>query len=213
EAGLEPLLDQLLADANQVPRVLASGYVDAEKGFADVESVLDGARQIFMERVAEEADLVGRLRDYLWSNGWMASTVAEGMAESGAKFADYFDYQERLAQIPSHRALALFRGRTESILRVKVRVDGQDDLAAPHLLGGCDLLIADHYGIAQRQRPADSWLLESVRWAWRIKVAMQLETEVMLKIREQAELEAIRVFGDNLRDLLFGFRSRAAYRC
>ena len=202
EAGLEPVLDSLLTDSSQEPALLAETYINEEAGFADAEAVLDGARQIFMERVADEADLVGQLRDYAWEHGELVSVVVDGKQQEGAKFADYFEYQEAIKKIPSHRALALFRGRSEGVLRIKLSVQGQDNLEQFNALGQCDLLIANYFNIKNNQQPADTWLLDSVRWAWRVKVSMQLETELNLRLREQAEEEAIRVFGENLRDLL-----------
>jgi len=202
EAGIEPLLDNLLDDPGQKPEAAADAYIDAEAGFADAEAVLEGARQIFMERVAEQADLIGTLRERLWAEAFMTSQVIDGQAKAGAKFADYFDYREAIKAIPSHRALALFRGRSEGVLRLGLHLPGQDDLENHEAMGVCDRAIAAHFGIAQRGRPADDWLAGAVRWAWRVKVAMQLETDLNLRLRERAEEEAIRVFGDNLRDLL-----------
>lgn len=202
EAGIEPLLDKLLADPTLTPEHVANDYLNAEAGFADAAAVLDGARQIFMERVAEAADLVGKLRDQVWGNAFVTSQVIDGQQHSGVKFTDYFDYKEALKQIPSHRALALFRGRSENVLRVKLMIPQQDDLDDIQRLGVCDALVAEHYQFAQQHRAADSWLLESARWAWRVKVALQIETELFMRLRESAEAEAIRVFGENLRDLL-----------
>ncbi len=202
EAGLEPLLDSLMEDRTQDPRQLAENYLNEEAGFADSTAVLDGARQIFMERAAEEADLLGQLRDFVWHNGQMVSVVNSGEEKAGEKFADYFDYREAISEIPSHRALALFRGRSEGVLRLRLEVAGQDDLPTATDMGACDNLIARHFGLAESARAADAWLLENVRWAWRIKLSLQLETELNLRLRERAEEEAIRVFGDNMRDLL-----------
>ncbi len=202
EAGIEPLLDSLLADPGQAPEAAAQAYLNAEAGFADVAAVLDGARQIFMERVAEDADLVGELRERLWEEAALTAKVIEGQEKAGAKFADYFDYREALKAIPSHRALALFRGRSEGVLRLGLHLPGQDDLDDLDAMGVCDRAIAARFGISRQGRAADAWLAESVRWAWRVKVAMQLETDLNLRLRERAEAEAIRVFGDNLRDLL-----------
>ncbi|MHB8471348.1 MAG: Tex family protein [Gammaproteobacteria bacterium] len=202
EAGIAPLLDRLLDDATQVPEALATEYVNAEAGFADAAAVLDGARQIFMERVAEDADLVGALRDQSWDTGRVTSVVIDGKQTEGAKFADYFEYSELIGKVPSHRALALFRGRAEGVLRVKLQVPGQDDLPSTNDMGVFDQRVAARYGIAERSRAADVWLATSVRWAWRIKLGMQIETELFMRLREAAEEEAIRVFGENLRDLL-----------
>jgi uncharacterized protein len=202
EAGIEPLLDALLAERTLVPADAAQNYLNAEAGFADGAAVLDGARQIFMERVAEEADLVGRLRDVMWDNARVVSQVVEGKEQEGSKFADYFAFSEALNKVPSHRALALFRGRTEGVLRLKLEVPGQDDLESPQAMGRCDGTIAHYFGITDEGLAADKWLLESARWAWRVKVSLQLETELNLRLREAAEEEAIRVFGENMRDLL-----------
>jgi len=202
EAGLEPLLDSLLQNAAQQPETLAEKFVDAQSGFADATAVLEGARQIFTERVSEEADLLGQLRDYVWQHASMTSNVVEAQRQAGAKFNDYFEYSEKLQQIPSHRALALFRGRSEGILHLKQVVQGQDNLDSPADMGRCDQMIAAFYQITNDEQPACGWLRDSVRWAWRIKLSLQLETELNLRLRQSAEEEAIRVFGDNLRDLL-----------
>ncbi|VAX14534.1 Transcription accessory protein (S1 RNA-binding domain) [hydrothermal vent metagenome] len=202
EAGLDVLLDSLLENPQQDPESLAGDYLNPEAGFADAAAVLDGARQIFMERAADEADLVGCLRDYVWSKGVMTSSVVKGQEQSGAKFSDYFDFSENLKKIPSHRALAMFRGRSEGVLRLKLIVPGQDDLDSINATGHCDNLVVQHFNLQYKNRAADNWLQECARWAWRVKLSMQLETELNLRLREQAEEEAIRVFGENMRDLL-----------
>jgi uncharacterized protein len=202
EAGIEPLLDAILADPTLDPPQAATDYLNEEAGFTDAQAVLDGARQIFMERAAEEADLVGRLRDRVWDSGLMTATVVPGEEQNGAKFADYFDFSEALHKLPSHRALALFRGRAEGVLRLKIVVPGQDDLDSTLERGVCDAMVAAHFGLVDQGRAADKWLDDSARWAWRIKIAMQMESELNLRLREAAEEEAIRVFGENLRDLL-----------
>ncbi|MEJ2345983.1 MAG: Tex family protein [Gammaproteobacteria bacterium] len=204
EAGIEPLLDRLLSDdsAGSDPQALADGYLNAEQGFADAKAVLDGARQIFMERAAEQADLVGRLREHVWEHGVLQSRMVDGQEQAGAKYADYFDYQEPIKGVPSHRALALFRGRKEQALRLKLWVPGQDDKDAQQVLGACEAMIARHFGIEARGGQVGAWLLESVRWSWSVKLAMHIELESMSRLRERAEEEAIRVFGENLRDLL-----------
>ena len=211
EAGIEPLLDAILADPTLDPQVLAADYRNEDAGFADAQAVLDGARQIFMERAAEEADLVGRLRDHVWAHGLMSSTVVEGEQHNGSKFADYFDYSEALQKVPSHRALALYRGRAEGVLRLKIVVPGQDDLDSPLDRGICESIVATHFQLEDQGRAADQWLGECARWAWRIKLSMQLESELNLRLREAAEEEAIRVFGDNIRDLLLA--APAGQRC
>jgi uncharacterized protein len=202
EAGIEPLLDALLDDPTLDPETAAAGYVNADAGFADAAAVLEGARQIFMERVAEDADLVGELRTLAWDTGVMLSNVVEGQEQAGAKFSDYFAFSEPLHRIPSHRALAMFRGRAEGALRLKLCVPGQDDLEAGSAAGRCETRIAARFGIQDQGRHADGWLVTSARWAWRVKLHMQLENELFLRLRETAEEEAIRVFGENLRDLL-----------
>ena len=202
EAGIEPLLESLLEDFSLTPEDEASNYINADAGFADSEAVLEGARQIFMERAAEDANLVGELRDTCWGKGELTATVIDGQEKNGSKFKDYFEFSEAINKIPSHRALALFRARNEGILRVKLNVPGQDDLESPLDMGLCDSIVASHFGFAQKQRAADNWLLECARWAWRIKISMQLESELNLRLRESAEEEAIRVFGENMRDLL-----------
>ncbi len=202
EAGIEPLLDALLENPTLSPEVAAEEYLNEEAGFSDQASVLEGARNIFLERVAEQADLVGKLRDYVWNNAQLNATMVDGQENSGIKFKDYFDYSEDMKKIPSHRVLALFRGRGEGVLRLKLFVKGQDDLEKFTDMGICDSIVASHFNLCAQGRAADSWLLESARWGWRVKVSMQLETELYMKLRDSAEEEAIRVFGDNLRDLL-----------
>ena len=202
EAGIEPLLDALLENPAQSPEALASEYLNADAGFADKTKVLEGARNIFLERVAEQADLVGKLRDYVWRHAQLTSTMVDGQEVSGGKFKDYFEYTEALNKIPSHRALALFRGRAEGVLRLKLFIKGQDDLEKLSDMGICDAMVARHFNLTDLGRPADGWLLEGARWGWRVKILMQLETELYGRLRESADAEAIRVFGHNLRDLL-----------
>ncbi len=202
EAGIEPLLDQLIDDPARDPTETAAAFLNPDAGFADAAAVLEGTRNIFMERAGEDADLIGELRTLAWDNGLMLSSVTDGQQESGAKFSDYFSFSEPLHRIPSHRALAMFRGRSEGVLRLKLVVPGQDDLDADAGPGNCESRIAARFGIAQQGRAADAWLATAVRWAWRVKLHMQLETELFLRLRESAEEEAIRVFGENLRDLL-----------
>lgn len=202
EAGIEPLLDALLDDPAQDPQLLAEQYINIEADFADVEKVLKGARNIFLERVGEEADLVGQLREHVWENAHLKSTMLDGQEQSGVKFKDYFDYAEPLKDVPSHRALALFRGRTEGVLRLKLFVPQQDDLPIITDLGVCDAMVARHFQLRHQGRAADNWLMEGARWGWRTKVSIQLESELYAKLRERADAEAIRVFGENLRDLL-----------
>ena len=208
EAGLEPLADALLANPMLVPETEAAAYLkpafttpDGDNpGVADAKAALDGARQILMERFAEDADLVGRLREYLQEKAVLISKVAADKSESGAKFADYFDYQEPLSEIPSHRALALLRGRREEVLTLTLKLpDEVDGVDGP---GWCERTIAARVGIADQKRPADPWLLQTVRWTWQIKLGWQIESELINILREKAEEEAIRVFGLNVKDLL-----------
>ncbi|MES0881257.1 Tex family protein [Roseibium sp. SCP14] len=198
EAGLEPLADLLLDDPSKTPETEATGFIDEEKGIADAKAALDGARQILMERFAENAELVGRLRRYLEERGVVQSKLIDGMADKGAKFADYFDYSEQWSKIPSHRALALFRGRNEGILSVDLTVDADD--VSPVL--PAVKMVADTYGIADAGRPADKWLMDVARFAWKVKLALHLELDLMGVLRDKAEEEAIQVFAKNLKDLL-----------
>ncbi|WP_289036281.1 Tex family protein [uncultured Roseibium sp.] len=198
EAGLEPLADLLLGDPMKNPEAEAASYVDGDKGVADVKAALDGARQILMERFAENAGLVGQLRRYMNDKGVVTSKLIDGQAEKGAKFADYFDYSEPLSKIPSHRALALFRGRNEGILSVDLTVDADD--VSP--VKPAEKLVADTYGIADQGRPGDKWLMDVARWAWKVKLALHLELDLMGVLRDKAEEEAIQVFARNLKDLL-----------
>lgn len=211
EAGLEPLANALLDNPALDPDTEAARYLRApftteqgdNPGVADVKAALDGARQILMERFAEDAVLLQDLREYLMQHGVVESNVIDGKQDAGEKFADYFDYSENLSGIPSHRALALFRGRREEILTVMLRLDSEADKPkwdAP--LNPCESKIAQRFGVSQRNRPADKWLMDTVRWAWRVKIFMHLETELMTRLREDAEAEAIRVFARNLKDLL-----------
>ncbi|MBW7900119.1 MAG: RNA-binding transcriptional accessory protein [Rhodocyclaceae bacterium] len=203
EAGLAPLAEALLDDPTLVPEAEAAKYLNAEAGFADAKAALDGARQILMERFAEDAELLGALREYLEEHGVVKSVVAEGKENEGAKFRDYFDYAEPLGDIPSHRALALFRGRNEGMLQVSLLLDSElDQETRPIGHNPCESRIAARFGIRDQGRPADKWLSDTVRWTWKIKVFMHLELELMNALRERAEEEAIRVFGRNLKDLL-----------
>ncbi|PKU26671.1 Tex family protein [Telmatospirillum siberiense] len=200
EAGLEPLADALLGDPSLDPSAVAQSYVDPAKEVPDVKAALDGARQILIERMAEDADLLGGLRNLLWDSGIVTSKVADGMAESGAKFSDYFAYREPIRAIPSHRALALFRGRNENVLLLKL--SPADEEEGSRLPGECERRIAARFGIVEKGRPADSWLNDTVRWAWRVKIHLHLEIELMARLREDAEREAIDVFARNLKSLL-----------
>lgn len=198
EAGLEPLADSLLADPTQVPETLAAGYIDAEKGVADAKAALDGARAILMERWGEDAALVGELRNWLADVGVIRSRVAEGKEAAGEKFRDYFDHAEPLSKIPSHRLLALFRGRREEFLFIDL--DPGTDADAGHLQG--EGRVAHHAGIKAQGRAADKWLMDSCRLTWKAKLHLHLTLDLFSQAREKAEAEAIDVFGDNLKDLL-----------
>ena len=203
EAGIAPLAEALLADPTLKPEDEAAKFINAEAGFADVKAVLDGARQILMEQFSEDAALLGKLREYLEEHGIVKSTVVEGKETEGAKFRDYFDYSEAVSTVPSHRALALFRGRNEGALQVALVLDSELDGAnKPIGHNPCEARIAKHFGITDQGRAADKWLADTVRWTWRIKVFMHLELDLMNALRERAEEEAIRVFGTNLHDLL-----------
>jgi len=198
EAGIGPLAEALLADPTLDPETEGAKYLNAEAGFADTKAVLDGARQILMEVFAEDAALLGELRTYLHEHGQVRSAVIEGKETEGAKFRDWFDFQEAIASMPSHRALALLRGRNEGVLRLTLEVD-RPDPEAPH---PCEGRIAARFGIRNQGRPADRWLADTVRWAWSVKISIHLELELMGELRERAEEEAIRVFARNLKDLL-----------
>ncbi len=198
EAGLEPLAQALFENPGLSPENEAEKYIDTDKGVPDSKAALDGARQILMEQFAEDADLLQKLREYLWQHGEIHSTVAEGKEKEGEKFADYFDYNEALSKIPSHRALALFRGRNENILQMNLKVENEDELETHP----CEAMIASHFKIQNQQRAADKWLADTVRWAWKIKIFSHLDVELKMKLKEAAEEEAIKVFASNLNDLL-----------
>jgi protein Tex len=199
EAGLEPLADGLLADPTVEPATAAAAFVDAERGVADAAAALEGARAILAERFAEDADLIGALREEVWSRGRLASRVREGKEEAGAKFSDYFDAAEPLTRLPSHRVLALFRGEKEEILDLTMEPDEPTDDPGP---GRYEQDIARRFGIADAGRPADRWLMDTVRWAWRTRILAHLGIDLRMRLRQAAEDEAVRVFAANLRDLL-----------
>lgn len=198
EAGLEPLARTLLADPTQDPRALAAEYVDPAKGVPDAAAALEGARAILAEEFSEDPDLTGRLRDYLWQHGLLYSEVVEEQREAGAKFSDYFEHAEPIKAIPSHRALALFRGRKEKVLRL--RLDLPAELTADS--NPCIGMIAARFGIQNQGRAADAWLWDLCRYTWQVKLLTRLETDLFLQLREAAEDEAIKVFARNLHDLL-----------
>ena len=202
EAGLEPLALGLLADPTQAPEQVAAGYFNADAGFADTKGTLDGARQILIERFAEDAELIGELRQRLHDDGEVASTVVEGKENEGAKFRDWFDFREPLHSLPSHRALALLRGRAEGVLRLGLDLPDAAAATADGGLHPCARRIAARAGIRDQGRAADGWLLDTARWAWATKISVHLEVDLMQTLRERAEEEAIRVFARNLKDLL-----------
>lgn len=200
EAGLAPLAQTLLEDPTQSPEALALTYLNGEAGFSDQKTVLEGARQILMEQFSEDPVLIGQLRGQLQDAGVVRSAVVEGKEEEGAKFRDWFDFSEKYASLPSHRALALLRGRNEGYLRLSLALPEETTPGVG--LDAAERRIAVHFGIRDAGRPADAWLLETVRWAWRVKISLHLELELMAALKDRAEEEAIRVFASNLKDLL-----------
>ncbi|WP_040243230.1 Tex family protein [Chromohalobacter japonicus] len=203
EAGLAPLAEALLADPDLDPETEAAKYVRAAEGdtpaIEDAKAALDGAKQILMEQFSEDPELVGLLRERLWSEGQLVSRVMSGKEQEGAKFSDYFEHDESFAKVPSHRALAMFRGRNEGVLSLAIRLPGEEDAE----IHPAEVAIAKHAGVAlTATQPASRWLKEVVRWTWRVKLYTHLETELMSRLRERAEREAIEVFAANLKDLL-----------
>jgi uncharacterized protein len=199
EAGLEPLADALLGDPGLDPAAAAAGYVNVEAGVADVAAALDGARAILVERFAEDADLIGDLREQMWSRGCLVSRVREGQQEAGAKFADYFEFSEPFTAMPSHRILALFRGEKEGVLDLSPQPGSTEPGAED---GHYEQAIAARFEVQDLGRPADRWLAETVRWAWRTRILLHLGIDLRMRLRQVAEAEAVRVFAANLRDLL-----------
>ena len=206
EAGIEPLADQLLADPALDPEATANGFLNSEAGFADARAVLDGAKQILMERFAENAELTGQLRSYLWEEGVLQSRVVEGKEEEAAKFRDYFDYDEPLKRVPSHRALAIFRGRKETFLHSAIAtpaaVANADKTRTEIVPERAERMIAQTFNIQDQGRAADKWLAEVVKWTWKIKLLTRLELDLMGQLRDSAEEEAIRVFAENMKAIL-----------
>ena len=203
EAGIAPLAEALLANPGLLPEEEAGKYLNAEAGFADTKSVLDGARQILMEQFAEDATLLGQLREFLNDHGVVVSSVVDGKQDEGAKFRDWFDFREPIASMPSHRALALLRGRNEGMLRLQLGLDSDPtDGSRASGPSPCEIRIAARFKVRDEGRPADAWLRETVRWAWSVKISLHLELELMSALRERAEEEAIRVFASNLKNLL-----------
>ncbi|MEZ8101275.1 Tex family protein [Vibrio bivalvicida] len=200
EAGLEPLADKLWNEALTEPEVEAANYIDADKGIADTKAALDGARAIVMERIAEDANLLEKIRAYLNRNAELVAKVVEGKEREGEKFKDYFEHNEALSKVPSHRALAMLRGRNEGFLTLAMNADPAQEEGVRQSY--CETIISDHYGISLSNAPADTWRKQVISWAWRIKVSMHMETELMGAMKERAEIEAIEVFATNLKDLL-----------
>src|ERR1700759_672890 len=200
EAGLEPLSELLLTQPQNDPQVVAADFVNAEKQVADVAAELEGARAILVERFAEDADLIGALREQMWSSGLMASTVRTGKKTEGEKFKDYFDFSEPLHKLPSHRILAMFRGEKEEILELQMKPDAQ--VAVAGVPSSYELKIMQRFAISNRGRPGDKWLVETARWAWRTKIQVHLSIDLRMRLWTAAETEAVRVFASNLRDLL-----------
>ena len=205
EAGLEPLASLLLTDPMRDPEQAAAAFLNIEHGITDSKAALDGARYILMERFAEQADLLEKLRDYLWHNATLRARVVAGKEQEGAKFKDYFEHDEPLHKAPSHRVLAMLRGRNEGILNLAL-ITGEDEGSSP-----CEGIIAHHLKLNLQHRPADKWLQGVVSWTWKIKLSLQMETELIGRIRESAEDEAIKVFAMNLQDLLMA--APAGMRC
>ncbi|ENK1946951.1 RNA-binding transcriptional accessory protein [Vibrio cholerae] len=200
EAGLEPLADTLWTQPNTDPESEAAKYINAEKGVADSKAALDGARAIVMERIAEDANLLEKIRQHLNRNAEIVSRVVEGKEQAGEKFKDYFDHREPISKAPSHRALAMLRGRNEGFLTLTLNADPELEESARQSY--CETLIAEHYGIHLSQATADAWRKQVISWAWKIKISMPMETELMSAMKERAEIEAIEVFATNLKDLL-----------
>ncbi|MEV0647771.1 Tex family protein [Phytomonospora sp. NPDC050363] len=203
EAGLEPLADQLLADSDHDPAEVAASFVDAGKGVADAAAALEGARSILSERFSEDADLLGELRELMWTRGRLVSKVRDGKEADGAKFSDYFDFAEPFTKLPSHRILAMFRGQKEDVLNVELDPEPEDlDPAAGRVVTEYETRVAQRFGVSQQGRPGDAWLGETVRWAWRTRILSHLGIDLRMRLREAAEDAAVGVFAANLRDLL-----------
>ncbi|MEZ5530011.1 MAG: Tex family protein [Porticoccaceae bacterium] len=197
EAGLEPLADALFNEPTLDPEQQAQSYINAELGVADIKAALDGAKYILMERFSEDAELIGKLRHYQASEAQLSATLITGKEQEGEKFRDYFEHSEPLKTTPSHRALAMFRGRREGVLSLKVDIASEASAGHP-----CETMIAQHLNIENKHRPADAWLAEVVRWTWKIKLHTHIETDLLAELRDRAETDAITVFATNLKDLL-----------
>ncbi|UPJ57734.1 Tex family protein [Bradyrhizobium sp. 192] len=200
EAGLEPLANQLMAEPTNDPKIVAEAFVNGEKGVADAAAALDGARAILVERFDEDADLIGALREEMWTNARMASKVRDGKKTEGEKFADYFDFSEPLTKLPSHRILAMFRGEKEEILDLQIQAEAE--APPPGVPSAYELKIMKRFGITDLKRAGDRWLVDTVRWAWRTKIQVHLNIDLRMRLWNAAETEAVRVFASNLRDLL-----------
>ncbi|UPT94982.1 RNA-binding transcriptional accessory protein [Bradyrhizobium barranii subsp. apii] len=200
EAGLELLANQLMAEPGNDPKVVAETFINAEKGVADAAAALDGARAILVERFDEDADLIGALREEVWTNARMASKVRDGKKTEGEKFADYFEFSEPLTKLPSHRILAMFRGEKEEVLDLQIQAEAE--ASPPGVPSGYELKIMKRFGIADLKRAGDRWLIDTVRWAWRTKIQVHLNIDLRMRLWNAAETEAVRVFASNLRDLL-----------
>lgn len=200
ESGLEPLANRLWQETMLDPDTAAQDFIDPERGIADSRAALDGARYILMERFAEDASLLAKVRDYLWKNAHLVSKVTPDKVQDGAKFRDYFDHHEPFSTTPSHRALAMFRGRNEGVLQLSLNPDPQTE--EPPLRSYGETLISDHLGVKLGNSNNDKWRQSVISWTWKIKVLLHLETELMSTLREQSEQEAINVFARNLSDLL-----------
>ncbi|HAS6252858.1 TPA: RNA-binding transcriptional accessory protein [Vibrio vulnificus] len=200
EAGLEPLADTLWNHPQTEPESEAIRYINADKGVEDSKAALDGARAIIMERIAEDANLLEKIRQYLNRHAEIVSRVVAGKEHEGEKFKDYFEHNEAISKVPSHRALAMLRGRNEGFLSLTLNADPQQEESVRQSY--CETLIADHYGVTLSSAPADNWRKQVISWAWRIKVSMHMETELMAAMKERSEIEAIEVFATNLKDLL-----------
>ncbi|WP_314612510.1 Tex family protein [Streptomyces stackebrandtii] len=199
EAGLTPLAEGLLADPSTEPTAAAAAFVDADKGVADAAAALEGARAILTEKFSEDADLIGELRERMWSRGRLAAKVRDGQEEAGSKFADYFDFAEPFTALPSHRVLAMLRGEKEDVLSLDLEPEEPSETPGPSSYEG---IVAHRFGVADRGRPGDKWLQDTVRWAWRTRILVHLGIDLRLRLRTAAEDEAVRVFAANLRDLL-----------
>jgi uncharacterized protein len=197
EAGLAPLAEGLLADPSVDPLAAAAAFVDAGKGVADPQAALDGARAILTEKFSEDADLIGELRERMWVRGRLVARVKEGKEEAGAKFADYFDFAEPFTELPSHRILAMLRGEKEDVLDLVLEPEEPTEGPSSY-----EAVVASRFGIADRGRPGDKWLTDTVHWAWRTRILVHLGIDLRLRLRTAAEDEAVDVFAANLRDLL-----------